>query len=120
MTESFELAEEFLGKKVTIKIDRPLGSKHPKRGYIYPVNYGYVPGVIAPDGEELDAYYLGVDFPLDEAEGICIAVSHRPNDDDDKLIVVPEGTSFTAEEIRGRVMFQEPKFDPDFYIFVNA
>ena len=33
-----------------------MGSKHPKHGFIYPVNYGFVPGVIGGDGEELDAY----------------------------------------------------------------
>ena len=49
-----------LGKRVKVKIDRPLGSCHPKyKDLYYPVNYGYVEGVIAPDGEEQDAYILG-------------------------------------------------------------
>ena len=48
---------DFIGKVVTVKVDRPLGSKHPEYGLIYTLNYGYVPGVMAPDGEELDAYF---------------------------------------------------------------
>ena len=29
---------KYLSKIITIKIDRPMGSKHPKHGFIYPVN----------------------------------------------------------------------------------
>ena len=76
-------------------MDRPLGSKHPKFGFIYEVNYGFIDGIKAPDGEYLDAYYLGIDYPVDKANGICIAIIHRKNDDDDKLIVVPLGTTMT-------------------------
>jgi inorganic pyrophosphatase len=59
-SHSLSLAEQYLGKEVSIIIDRPLGSKHPKHGFLYEVNYGYVPGTRSADGEELDAYYLGV------------------------------------------------------------
>lgn len=97
----------YLGKKLNIIIDRPIGSKHPKHGFDYPVNYGYVPGTKMPDGEELDVYYLGIDKPIKKAKGICIAVIHRTNDDDDKLIVVPSGTNLTDEEIEKSVEFQE-------------
>lgn len=100
----------YLGKTVTIKIDRPLGSKHPKHGFIYPVNYGYVPGTTAPDGEELDAYLLGVFEPVDEFTGKCIAYIHRTNDDDDKLIVVPEGVEYTDDQINALTEFQERFF----------
>lgn len=55
---------DYLGKVLKIEIDRPLGSKHPKHGFIYPVNYGYVPNTISGDGEELDCYLLGVFEPL--------------------------------------------------------
>ena len=51
---------EYLNKTLEIKIDRPMGSKHPKHGFIYPINYGYVPNTVSGDGEELDAYVLGV------------------------------------------------------------
>ena len=100
----------YLGKTVTIKMDRPLGSKHPKNGLIYPVNYGYVPGTTAPDGEELDAYLLGVFEPVDEFTGKCIAYIHRINDDDDKLIIVPEDVEYTDDQINALTEFQERFF----------
>ena len=81
-------AKEFIGKEVELVIDRALGTKHPKHGFIYTVNYGYVPNVISGDGEELDAYLLGVFDPVESYKGKCIAVIHRTNDDDDKIIVV--------------------------------
>ena len=91
-------------------MDRPLGSKHPKNGLIYPVNYGYVPDTTAPDGEELDAYLLGVFEPVDEFTGKCIAYIHRTNDDDDKLIIVPEGVEYTDDQINALTEFQERFF----------
>jgi GrpB-like predicted nucleotidyltransferase (UPF0157 family)/inorganic pyrophosphatase len=101
---------EYLDKTVTIKIDRKLGSKHPKHGFVYELNYGFVPDTVAPDGEELDAYLLGVDTPVETFTGRCIAVIHRTNDDDDKLIVVPEGKDFSDDEIRTQTHFQEQFF----------
>ncbi len=100
----------YIGQKVRVKIDRPKGSKHPKHGFEYPVNYGYIPFTTSGDGEELDAYVLGVDEPLEEFEGKCIAVIHRTNDDDDKLIVIPEGADWSDEEIEKAIMFQEKWF----------
>ena len=104
-------AHVFLGKTVTVKIDRPLGSTHPKHSDIrYPVNYGFIPGAIASDGSELDAYVLGVDKPLRTFIGRCIAIIHRTNDEDDKLVVVPEGREFSDEQIRALTDFQERFF----------
>ena len=108
--KTLEIAREFLGKKVSLVFDRPLGSKHPKHGFVYEVNYGYVPGVIAADGEELDAYYLGTQESLEKIEGVVIAIIHRENDDDDKLVVVPEGTEISDEEITRTTNFQEQFF----------
>jgi inorganic pyrophosphatase len=99
--------KKFLDKVVTVKIDRPLGSKHPKHGFVYPVNYGYVPGVVAPDGEELDAYVMGVFEPLSQFEGKCIAVIRRTDEDDDKLVVAPEGRIYSDDQIRTLTEFQE-------------
>ena len=111
-SRSLLLAEQYLGKEVSIIMDRPLGSKHPKHGFVYEVNYGYVPGTQSADGEELDAYYLGVSRPLYTAKGKCIAIIHRLNDDDDKLVVVPETqTDLTDDEITKAVNFQEQWFD---------
>ena len=95
----------FLGQKVNVIIDRALGSKHPKHSFIYEVNYGYIPNTKSPDGEELDAYYLGVNKPLKNANGICIAIIHRTNDD--KLVVVPNGVKLSDKEIEKQVNFQE-------------
>lgn len=102
--------KKFLGKTVTVTIDRPLGSSHPDWNLIYPINYGYIDGVVAPDNEYLDAYVLGVDHPLKIFKGKCIAIIHRTNDNDDKLVVVPDGTSFTARQIRKLTEFQERFF----------
>jgi inorganic pyrophosphatase len=75
-------SREYLGKELYIKIDRPFGSKHRKHGFIYPINYGYVPNTISGDGEELDAYLLGVFEPVDDYNGKCIAIIHRTNDNE--------------------------------------
>jgi len=100
----------YLGQKVNVVIDRPFGSKHPKHGFIYEVNYGYVPNTKSPDGKELDAYVLGLDKPIDKTTGICIAVIHRIDDDDDKLVITPNGEGFSNEEIEKLVEFQEKWF----------
>ena len=101
---------DFLDKTLEVTIDRPLGSKHPKHGFIYPVNYGYVPNTISGDGEELDCYILGIYEPIEAFKGKCIAIIHRLNDNDDKLIIVPENKSFSNNEIRVLTEFQEQYF----------
>lgn len=109
--DEFVDARMFLRKIVRIEIDRPLGTSHPKiPELVYEVNYGYVPGVKAPDGDDLDAYLLGVDRPVNEYTGECIAMIHRTNDNDDKLIIVPEGKTYSDEEIRKLTDFQEKWF----------
>lgn len=103
--------ENYIGQTVKVKMDRPLGTKHPKHGYIYEVNYGYIPNTISRDGEELDAYVLGEHKPLEEFEGEVIAIIHRTNDDDDKLVVVAKGKNYTDEQIRALTEFQEQWFE---------
>ena len=103
--------KEYLGKILDIEIDRELGSKHPKHGFIYPVNYGYIPNTISGDGEELDCYLLGVFEPVKTFKGKCIAIIHRTNDDDDKLIIVPENKEYSDEAINALVEFQEQYFE---------
>lgn len=100
-----------IGQTVKVTIDRPLGSFHPKHPDIYyPVNYGYVEGIIAPDGEEQDVYVLGVDEPLKEFTGQVIAVIHRFDDVEEKWVAAPENVTFTKEEIMEQVHFQERFF----------
>ena len=103
--------KDYIGKELHIKIDRPFGSKHPKHGFIYPINYGYVPNTISGDGEELDAYLLGVFEPVNEYAGKCIAIIHRTNDNDDKLVVVPIGKNYSNDAIEALVEFQERYFE---------
>ena len=100
--------EDNLGKLIKIKIDRPIGSRHPKHGFIYPINYGYLPGVIGGDGEELDAYLLGVFEPVEEYKGRLIGIIHREDDIEEKLVVAPK--IYTAEQIMALVEFQERWF----------
>ena len=102
--------QDYLGKKIRVEIDRPMNSLHPKHGFKYELNYGYVPHTVSGDGEELDAYVLGISQPLAEFTGICVAIIHRINDDDDKLIIVPEGMNFSDEEINHLTDFQEKWF----------
>ena len=100
-----------LGTTVTVTVDRPMGSYHPEHAALYyPVNYGYIPNTISGDGEELDAYVLGVQEPINKFTGKCIAIIHRTDDNDDKLIVVPEGIDLSNEEIEKEVAFQEKWF----------
>ena len=103
--------KDYLGKTLKIEIDRELGSKHPKHGFIYPINYGFVPGTVSGDGEELDCYLLGVFEPVKEYTGKCIAIIHRTNDDDDKLIIAPEGKEYSDDAINALVEFQEKYFE---------
>lgn len=101
-----------IGETVKVIIDRPLGTYHPKyKDIYYSVNYGYIPGIMAADGEEQDAYVLGIDEPIKEFTGKVIAIIHRFNDVEDKLVVVPNNMSLTKDEIRKQVEFQEKYFE---------
>ena len=100
-----------IGKIVKVTVDRPLGTYHPNHKDIYyPINYGYVEGIIAPDGEEQDAYILGVNEPVEEFVGRVIAIIHRADDVEEKWVVAPEDATFTKKEIMEQVKFQEQYF----------
>ena len=111
--------KDFLGRKVKVVMDRPMGSKHPKWNFIYPINYGYVPNTISGDGEELDAYIVGIFEPLKEYEGKCIAAIHRLDDDDDKLVIAPEEKIYTKQQIEALVEFQERFFEYEIIEEIN-
>lgn len=108
--------KDYIGKMVKVKIDRPLGSKHPNFDMIYTVNYGYVPNTISGDGEELDCYVLGIFEPIEEFEGRCIAIIERNNEDDDKLIIVPKNKDYSNEQIEALTEFQERYFESNIII----
>lgn len=100
-----------IGEIVKVTVDRPMGSYHPKhKDMYYPVNYGYIEGIMAPDGEEQDAYILGINEPVKEFTGKIIAIIHRFDDVEEKWVVVPKDISFTKEEIMEQVKFQEQYF----------
>ena len=103
-----------IGKIVRVTVDRPLGSYHPKhKDMYYPINYGYIEGIIAPDGEEQDAYIFGIDEPVQEFVGEVIAIIHRTDDVEEKWVVAPEGEKYSAEEIMEKVSFTEQYFDSE-------
>jgi inorganic pyrophosphatase len=100
-----------LGRRVRVVVDRPMGSRHPEHeDIVYPINYGYVPGVPGGDGEAQDAYLLGVDEPVARFEGVVAAVIHRLDDMEDKWVVAPEGMAVSAEQVRAATDFQERFF----------
>lgn len=105
------MLESYLNKQVVVRVDRPLGSKHPKHNYVYSVNYGYVPNTISGDGEEIDAYILGEFEPIETYEGKVIAVVKRKNDFEDKLVV--SNKVYSIEQISALIEFQERFFDTE-------
>jgi len=100
--------QEYMGKRVHVVVDRPMGHVH--GDITYPINYGYIPGLLAGDGEEQDAYILGIDEPISEFDGQVVAAICRKNDCEDKLVVAPEGSVFHQGQIREAVHFQEQYF----------
>ncbi len=100
-----------IGKIVKVTVDRPLGSFHPEhKDLYYPINYGYIEGILAPDGEEQDAYILGVNAAVKEFTGKVIAVIHRLDDVEEKWVVAPPDQEYTLDEIKRAVEFQERYF----------
>ena len=99
----------YLGKTVEIGIDRPIGYIHTKGTKVlhYPINYGYIPDILGGDGEEMDVYLLGVSEPVEKFTCKIIAIVHREDDIEDKLVAAPEGLWFTAEQIASEIEFQE-------------
>ena len=103
--------QDIIGKTVRGTVDRPIGSRHPLyEDMIYPINYGYVDGVFAGDGDEQDVYVFGTDKPLNEFEGVVIAVYHRFRDNEDKWIVSLDGRDYSDAEILKTIQFQEQFF----------
>ena len=113
-TDHHTLNSSILGKEVKVTVDRPKGSCHPKhRNLYYPINYGYIEGIIAPDGEEQDVYILGVDHPVEEFRGRIIGIVYRQDDIEEKWVAAPEAMSFTREQIWEQIKFQEQYFQSE-------
>ncbi|MFD1899863.1 inorganic pyrophosphatase [Enterococcus termitis] len=97
--------------KVRVTVDRPFGYLD-SYGNRYPVNYGFVAGVIGGDDEEQDAYILNVPAKkLETFVGIVSAVIYRNDDNETKWIVIPEDSSISAKEIEAQTYFIEQHFD---------
>ena len=109
----------YLGKQVKVIMDRPLGSKHPNHGFVYPVNYGYIQNTISGDGEEIDAYVIGEFESLESYEGYVIAIIHRKNDNEDKLVVCKDFNIYNEDQIRSLTEFQERFFESEIVMFNN-
>lgn len=111
--ERTALVKSYLGKVVDIEIDRPIGYVHKKKNYdlVYPINYGYIPGVLGGDDEELDVYLMGVDEPVSAYTCRIVGIVYRRNDVEDKLIAAPVDKRYTAEEIAAAIHFQEQYYD---------
>ena len=106
--------DDLIGDIVKVTVDRPLGSFHPEhKDMYYPVNYGYIKGIIAPDGEEQDAYIIGEESPVEEFTGKVIAIIHRRDDVEEKWVVAPSELCFTKEEIWEKVFFTEQYYDSE-------
>ena len=97
------------GEFVHVVVDRPVGYQH--GNITYPINYGYIPGLMGGDGEEQDAYILGVDGPVAEFDGAVIGAVLRRDDCEDKLVVAPVGSTYHQGQIAEAVAFQEQYFD---------
>lgn len=109
MDARIQFLNDLLGKTVHVVVDRPIGHDH--KGTVYPINYGYIPGLMGGDGEEQDAYILGVDIPLSEFDGQVVGAIQRKNDVEDKLIVAPAGMTFHQGQIAEATNFIEQYFD---------
>ena len=107
-----------LGETVTVNIDSPMGTYHPKqKDNYYPEKYGYIEGIMGGDGEEQDAYVLGVDHPVETFDGVVIAIVYRLDDIEDKWVVAPKGLKFTREVVEEQVHFQEQFFQTEIEIY---
>lgn len=107
------LVRSFMGKTVTVEIDRPIGFVHHTKGITlhYTVNYGFLPGVIGGDGEEQDVYVLGVSEPLERFTGMVVGAIRRRDDNEDKLVAAPAGMTLHQGQIAEAVEFVEKYFD---------
>ena len=104
-----QIITNYMGKLVHVVVDRPIGYRH--GDIVYPVNYGYIPGLVTGDGKEQDVYIIGVNEPITEFDGQVIAAIRRKNDCEDKLVVAPVGKVFHQGQVAEAVHFQEQYFD---------
>lgn len=111
MDDPSRLASEWIGRRILAIIDRPLGTSHPRwPGIVYLVNYGYVPGTLSGDGKPVDVYIVGEDRALDEVAAFVVAIVHREDDNEDKLVAAVSMRTITPDDIMKQVQFVEQYF----------
>lgn len=96
-------------QKYTITIDRPIGYMDEFNNH-YPINYGFIPDLIAGDGEEQDVYIIDETQPLVISTKYKIAVIHRLNDSEDKWVCASSG-DYSIDQIYQKVKFIEQYFE---------
>ncbi|ASP38347.1 inorganic pyrophosphatase [Bacterioplanes sanyensis] len=111
--------QQYLGRRIIVQIDRPVGSKHPKYDYHYPLNYGYVPKTVAEDGSEIDVYLLNHEQPLSQVQVVIVGIAVRHNDDENKLIATLDGHCPDVYSVTEQLYFQEQYFDTE-YVLVTS
>lgn len=104
---------KYLGKEIKVQIDRPIGSKHPRYEHLYPINYGFIPGTRGGDGDEIDVYVLEEELPVEFIDGTIVALVHRKDDIENKLVLSPGNKDYSAKQIAGIIQFQEQFFDSE-------
>lgn len=66
--------------------------------------------------KKLDVYLIGVNEPVNEYTARVIAIVYRHNDVEDKLVAAPVGMTFTKDEIKSHIHFQEQYYDTEIEI----
>lgn len=113
-TNQEESIKSLIGKNIFMTVDRPIGTVHPKyKDVIYEVNYGFYDEYISSDEEELDCYLIGESLPInmnDKYECKVVAIIHRLNDNEDKLVCAPLNREVSDDEIISKTEFIEQYF----------
>lgn len=95
-----------------VTIDRPKGFQN-EFGTVYPLNYGYIEGIVGGDGEKQDAYCIedGDIQPRKFFEGYLIGIVIRKNDSEEKWLVAKKDKTYTQKQLTEKIKFLEKYFN---------
>lgn len=98
--------------RLIVTIDRPIGYTD-SFGNTYPLNYGFIEGIIGGDSEKQDAYIVSKTSiePMQEFTGVLVAIIHRKNDNEEKWVVTAENEVVSKNDIAISVNYLEKYFD---------
>lgn len=106
--------KSLIGKELDAIITRPIGTVHPRyKDIIYEVNYGILKDYELKDNKELKTYIVGESMPTSQNgiyHGKVLAILHRLNDDNDRIIIAPIGRTLSDDEIISKTEFAEQYF----------